>query len=158
VSAAEIRPAHRADVPAIVALLADDPLGRSRETVTEPLPEAYWQGFDDIAAQPGNFLLVAERAGTIVGCLQLTVIPGLTRRGLKRGLIEGVRIAAGERGQRLGERLVRHAIELARAEACGLVQLTSDKSRGDAHRFYARLGFRASHIGMKLALDESLVR
>ena len=87
-----IRPARREDVPAIVALLADDPLGRTRETATDPLPSAYRRAFDDIAAQPGNFLLVAERDGTIAGCLQLTVIPGLSRHGLKRGLIEAVRV------------------------------------------------------------------
>jgi ribosomal protein S18 acetylase RimI-like enzyme len=148
-----IRPARRADVPAIVALLADDPLGRSREDNADPLPDAYWRGFDDVAAQPGNRLLVAERAGSIVGCLQLTVIPGLSRRGMKRGLIEGVRVGAAERGQGLGEGLLRHAIDVARREGCGLVQLTSDKSRGSAHRFYERLGFAASHVGMKLELD-----
>ena len=88
----------------------------------------------------------------MAGCVQLTVIPGLSRRGLKRGLIEGVRIHSAERGKGLGERLIRHAIDLARVEGCGLVQLTSDSSRLDAHRFYERLGFVASHVGMKLAL------
>jgi len=148
-----IRPARREDVPAIVALLADDPLGRERETVGEKLPAAYWQAFDDIAGQSGNFLLVAERAGAMVGCLQLTVIPGLSRRGMKRGLIEAVRVGAACRGLGVGEQLVRRAIEIARAEGCGLVQLTSDISRADAHRFYGRLGFAASHVGFKLALD-----
>jgi ribosomal protein S18 acetylase RimI-like enzyme len=148
-----IRPARRDDVPAIVGLLADDPLGRERETAGDPLPAAYWQAFDDIAAQGGNVVLVAERAGAVVGCLQLTVIPGLSRRGMRRGLIEAVRVGAASRGLGLGERLVRHAIEIARDAGCGLVQLTTDKSRGDAHRFYERLGFVASHLGMKLALD-----
>jgi ribosomal protein S18 acetylase RimI-like enzyme len=152
-----IRPARRDDVPAIVALLADDPLGRERETAGDPLPAAYWQAFDDIAAQSGNFLLVAERAGAlpreVVGCLQLMAIPGLSRRGMKRGLIEAVRVGAACRGLGVGEQLVRHAIEIARDAGCGLVQLTTDKSRGDAHRFYERLGFVASHLGMKLALD-----
>jgi ribosomal protein S18 acetylase RimI-like enzyme len=148
-----IRPARRDDVPAIVGLLADDPLGRERETAGDPLPAAYWQAFDDIAAQGGNVVLVAERAGAVVGCLQLTVIPGLSRRGMKRGLIEAVRVGAACRGLGLGERLVRHAIEISREAGCGLVQLTTDKSRGDAHRFYERLGFVASHLGMKLALD-----
>jgi ribosomal protein S18 acetylase RimI-like enzyme len=147
-----IRHARRDDVPAIVALLADDPLGRARESHAGPLPEAYWRAFDEIAAQKGNVLLVAERDGAAVGCLQLTVIPGLSRRGMRRGQIEAVRVGAGERGRGLGERLVRHAIELARREGCGLVQLTSDMSRADAHRFYERLGFVASHLGMKLAL------
>jgi GNAT superfamily N-acetyltransferase len=148
-----IHPARREDVPAIVALLADDPLGQTREDNAGPLPDAYWRAFDEVAAQPGNFLLVADRAGTIVGCLQLTVIPGLSRRGLKRGLIEAVRVGAGARGHGLGEQLVRHAVGLARGEGCGLIQLTSDKSRPDAHRFYERLGFVASHVGMKLDLD-----
>ena len=148
-----IRPARREDVRAIVALLADDPLGQTREDDTDPLPEAYWRAFDAIAEQSGNFLLVAASGGAVTGCLQLTIIPGLSRRGMKRGLIEAVRIGAAGRGQGLGERLVRHAIEIARTEGCGLVQLTSDRSRADAHRFYKRLGFAASHVGMKLALD-----
>jgi len=149
-----LRPARREDVPAIVALLADDPLGRERETDSDPLPAAYGRAFDDIAAQGGNFLIVAERGGAeIVGCLQLTVIPGLSRHGMRRGLIEAVRVAAACRGLGLGERLVGRAIEIARAEGCGLVQLTSDQSRADAHRFYERLGFVASHLGFKLALD-----
>jgi GNAT superfamily N-acetyltransferase len=139
-------------VPAIVALLAGDPLGRTREVDTDPLPEAYWRAFDDIAAQPGNAVLVAGRGGAVAGCLRLTLIPGLSRRGMKRGLIEAVRVAAAGRGEGLGERLVRRAIEIAHAEGCGLVQLTSDKSRADAHRFYERLGFVASHVGMKLEL------
>jgi ribosomal protein S18 acetylase RimI-like enzyme len=146
-----IRPARRGDVPAIVALLADDPLGRTREEPSDL--EVYLQAFDDIAAQRGNHLFVAERAGVIVGCLQLTIIPGLSRAGMKRGQIEGVRVSAACRGQGLGERLVGHAIAAARREGCGLAQLTSDRSRADAHRFYQRLGFVASHVGMKLVLD-----
>jgi ribosomal protein S18 acetylase RimI-like enzyme len=149
-----IRPARREDVPAIVALLADDPLGQAREELADPPPEPYWQAFDDIAAQNGNHLLVAEHGGAVVGCLQLTVIPGLSRRGMKRGLIEAVRVDATYRGIGVGERLVRHAIEISRAAGGGLVQLTSDNARTDAHRFYQRLGFVASHVGMKLALDE----
>jgi ribosomal protein S18 acetylase RimI-like enzyme len=148
-----IRPALRDDVPAIVALLAADPLGATREENTDPLPAAYWQAFDEVAAQAGNVVFVAEQAGAIVGCLQLTIIPGLSRRGMKRGLIEAVRVGAQYRGLRIGELMVRHAIDAARNAGCGLVQLTTDKSRVDAHRFYERLGFVASHIGMKLALD-----
>lgn len=149
-----IRPATRGDVPAIVALLADDPLGRLRERLDEP--DAYRRAFDDIAAQSGNSVLVAERGGPggkeIVGCLQLTFIPGLARHGAMRGQIEGVRVAASRRGLGIGEQLIRHAIYLSRAAGCTLVQLTSDNSRGDAHRFYQRLGFVASHAGFKLAL------
>jgi ribosomal protein S18 acetylase RimI-like enzyme len=148
-----LRPARRDDVPAIVALLADDPLGQARETATDPLPEPYWRAFDELTAQTGNHLLVAERGGMVIGCLQLTIIPGLSRRGMKRGLIEAVRIGAASRGLGVGEQLVTHAIELARVAGCGLVQLTSDKTRADAHRFYERLGFVASHTGFKFALE-----
>lgn len=148
-----IRPAGRDDVPAIVALLADDALGRGREDLSDPPPEAYFRAFEAIAAQPGNFVFVAEIDGTVVGCLQLTVIPGLSRRGTARGLIEGVRVASDRRSQGIGERLVRDAVGRARAAGCGLVELTSDKSRLAAHRFYERLGFHASHVGMKLLLD-----
>jgi GNAT superfamily N-acetyltransferase len=106
-----------------------------------------------MAAQQGNSILVAEQAGRVIGCLQLTIIAGLSRRGLTRALIEGMRVAADSRGLRIGERLISHAIRLAREAGCGLVQLTSDNSRADAHRFYKRLGFVASHVGFKLALD-----
>src|SRR5207247_7960605 len=99
-----------------------------------PLPAAYGDAFDDLAAYRGNFLIVAEAAGAVIGCLQLTIIPGLSHCGTSRGQIEGVRIAAPWRGRGAGERLVRHAIEVARREGCGLVQLTSDNSRAAAHR------------------------
>jgi ribosomal protein S18 acetylase RimI-like enzyme len=149
-----IRTARREDIPAIVALLADDPLGATRETPDDL--RAYLTAFDEIAVQGGNCVLVAERDGPtgkeIIGCLQLTMIPGLARRGAKRGQIEGVRVAGGSRGLRIGERLIRHAIEASRAAGCALVQLTSDNSRADAHRFYTRLGFVASHAGFKLEL------
>lgn len=149
-----IRRATRADVPAIVALLADDPLGATREDPADLAP--YLRAFDDMAAQGGNEILIAERTGPtakeVVGCLQLTLIPGLSRHAAKRGLIEGVRVSAACRGLRIGERLIRHAIEASRAAGCGIVQLTSDNSRTDAHRFYERLGFVASHAGFKLAL------
>jgi ribosomal protein S18 acetylase RimI-like enzyme len=146
-----IREALADDVPAIAALLADDPLGATREDVGDLA--AYRRAFDAVAAQAGNTVLVAERGGAVIGCLQLTLIPGLSRRGTIRALIEGVRVSAGSRGLGVGERLIGHAIELARAAGCGLVQLTSDKSRSDAHRFYERLGIVASHVGFKLALD-----
>jgi ribosomal protein S18 acetylase RimI-like enzyme len=147
-----IRRATKADLPAIVRMLADDPLGRTRERFEEPLPEPYLAAFRAIEAQGGNSVLVAESGGRLVGCLQLTLIPGLTRLGMTRAQIEGVRVASTERGRRIGETLVEHAIAEARAAGCGLVQLTTDASRPDAHRFYERLGFTASHIGMKLAL------
>lgn len=148
-----IRPARQEDVPAIVALLADDPLGATREDIRDLA--AYRRAFDEVAAQDGNIILVAARgpaAEDILGCLQLTLIAGLSRHGMKRGQIEGVRVSAACRGRGIGERLVRHAVDTARAAGCGLVQLTSDLARPDAHRFYERLGFVASHVGMKLAL------
>jgi GNAT superfamily N-acetyltransferase len=147
-----IRSACREDLPAIVALLADDPLGRTREQFADPLPDAYWRAFDGIAAQSGNHLFVAEQDRAVVGCLQLTVIPGLSRRGMTRGLIEAVRVGAAYRGRGIGEQLIRHAIAIARNAGCGLIELTSDTSRFDAHRFYERLGFVASHVGLKLGL------
>ncbi|NBB82530.1 MAG: GNAT family N-acetyltransferase, partial [Alphaproteobacteria bacterium] len=132
--------------------LADDQLGVLREVLADPPPVPYREAFARIAASPDNLLLVAEVDGAAVGCLQLTIIPGLARQGQTRGQIEAVRIAVGHRSHGLGEQLVRAAIARARAAGCGLVQLTTDKRRTDAHRFYERLGFVASHEGMKLAL------
>jgi ribosomal protein S18 acetylase RimI-like enzyme len=144
-----IRGATEADLPALVALLADDVLGAGRESPGDP---DYAAAFSAMAAQGGNFMLVAEEAGRVVGCLQLTLIPGLSRRGMLRAQIESVRVAADARGRGLGEALVQDAIARARAAGAGLVQLTTDLAREDAHRFYERLGFLPSHMGMKLAL------
>ena len=108
-----------------------------------------------MAAQVGNVLLVATAGDEVVGCLQLVLVPGLSRVGMLRAQIEGVRVASAHRGRRIGERLVEDAIERARAANCGLVQLTSDTSRADAHRFYERLGFVPTHVGMKLSLDRA---
>ena len=145
--------ARREDVPAIVRLLADDMLGAKREQVEEPVAANYFRAFDEIAADPGNELLVAVRGDEVVGCLQLTIIPGLSRVGMKRGQLESVRVSSRHRGARVGEQLVLDAIARARAAGCGLVQLTSDSSRTDAQRFYQRLGFVATHVGMKLSLS-----
>jgi len=148
-----IRLADRADVPAIVRLLADDVLGATRELPAEPLAQAYWDAFDAMSAQGGNELYVAESDGEIVGCLQLSVIPGLSRIGMKRGQIEGVRVSSRHRGRRIGEAMVTAAIDRSRALGCRVVQLTTDRTRIDAHRFYQRLGFEATHVGMKLTLS-----
>ncbi|WP_448320589.1 N-acetyltransferase family protein [Streptomyces sp. CO7] len=145
-----IRPARVDDVPALVALYADDPLGALRETPDDLDP--YLVAFERLAADPNQHLMVAERAGTVVGTLQLTVIPGLSRRGTTRSVIEGVRVHSGERGSGLGTQLVRWAIEESGRQGCRLVQLTSDATRTDARRFYERLGFTASHLGFKLQL------
>ncbi len=148
-----VRAARRDDVPAIVRLLADDTLGASREQPADPLPQAYWDAFDAMSGQRGNELLVAEANGAVVGCLQLTVIPGLSRMGAKRGQIEGVRVSSKHRGRRIGEALVEAATDRARTLGCVLVQLTTDRRRVDAHRFDERLGFESTHIGMKRAIE-----
>jgi len=144
-----LREARREDVPAIVALLADDLLGAGREGAAD---DAYFAAFGHIEADPRSRLLVVEADGRVVGTLQLTTLPGLSRRGMLRGQIEAVRVAAGQRGRRLGRRMIEWAIEEARTEGCGLVQLTSDKQRPDAVRFYESLGFTASHEGLKRPL------
>lgn len=146
------RRATGADLPAIIALLADDPLGAAREDGGPPLNPLYGEAFAAIARDPNQFLAVVEEAGVVIGCLQLSFIPGLSRRGMWRGQIESVRIANGHRSQGLGRRMFEWAIAACRQRGCGLVQLTTDKSRPDALRFYESLGFRASHEGMKLAL------
>jgi GNAT superfamily N-acetyltransferase len=148
-----LRPARREDVCAIVAMLADDALGASREVLSDPLPQAYYDAFEEMARDPNNRLLIAEKGGAVVGTLQITYIRGLSRGGMRRALIEAVRVASDKRGEGIGEEIIRAVIALARAEGCAMVQLTTDKSRKDAHRFYERLGFAASHEGMKLMLD-----
>ncbi|MGW6152242.1 N-acetyltransferase family protein [Streptomyces sp. NPDC055144] len=146
----EIRPAVAADVPAIVAMLTDDPLGASRESPDDLTP--YLEAHSRIAGDPNQHLVVAVREGRTVGTLQLTVIPGLSRKGSTRSTIEGVRIHADERGSGLGTLLIEWAVNESRRQNCQLVQLTSDATRTDAHRFYERLGFEASHVGFKLQL------
>lgn len=146
----EIRPAALTDIPAVVAMLADDPLGAQRESPDDLAP--YRAAFQRLADDPNQHLVVAARDGVVVGTLQLTVIPGLSRRGSTRSIIEGVRIHADERGGGLGTRLIQWAVDESRHQDCQLVQLTSDATRTDAHRFYERLGFIASHVGFKLAL------
>jgi ribosomal protein S18 acetylase RimI-like enzyme len=147
------RSATTADLPAIVALLADDHLGRSREDPSLPLDQRYLEAFAAIQADKNQILAVADRGGQIVGCLQLSFVPGLSRFGMWRGQIEGVRVAAGQRGQGTGRAMIEWALQQCRTRRCGLVQLTSDKSRPDAIRFYESLGFVASHEGLKRALD-----
>ena len=150
-----LRPAKREELPAIVAMLASDQLGSIREQLSDPPPRIYYDAFDEMARDPNNLLLVAEQDGEIVGTLQLTFIRGVSRKGARRAQIEGVRVAGSHRGRGLGREIVLHAIGLARANGCSMVQLTADKKRKDAHRFYESLGFVASHEGMKLMLDPS---
>ena len=141
------------DLPSIVRLLADDPLGATREQVGPPLPPAYGTAFEAIERDPNNELIVVEAdTHVVVGVLQITFIPGISHRGAWRALIEGVRVAADVRSAGVGRQLLEWAIARARERGCRVVQLTSDKSRVDAMRFYERLGFVASHEGLKLTL------
>jgi GNAT superfamily N-acetyltransferase len=151
--ALEIGLAAKDDLPEIVRLLSDDPLGAKRETYAVPLPASYHAAFDAIERDDNNDLVVARDEGRIVGVLQITFIPNITYRGGWRALIEGVRVAADARSGGVGRRLVSWAIERARARGCHMVQLTSDKTRPDAIRFYRELGFTASHEGLKLHLE-----
>jgi GNAT superfamily N-acetyltransferase len=146
----EIRAATADDVPAIVGMLADDPLGAQRESPDDLDP--YLAALERLSADPNQHLVVAVRESRVVGTLQLTIVPGLSRRGATRSIVEGVRIHADERGSGLGTRLIEWAVDTSRRQGCQLVQLTSDTSRTDAHRFYERLGFTASHVGFKLPL------
>ena len=141
-----------ADLEAIVRLLADDALGAQRETVASPPAPCYVSAFQAIAADANQRLVLAADGDSIVGTLQLSFIPGIARRGAWRGQIEAVRIAASHRSAGLGQRMFEWAIEACRERGCQLVQLTTDKGRPDAHRFYEKLGFVASHEGYKLAL------
>jgi GNAT superfamily N-acetyltransferase len=140
------------DLAALVALLADDPIGRERESAETPLDPCYAEAFAAVDRDPNQLLAVAERDGQVIGVLQLSFIPGLTRRGMWRGQIEGVRVAAGARDGGIGRAMLEWAIAECRSRGCGMVQLTSDKRRSAAHGFYEALGFRATHEGYKLSL------
>jgi ribosomal protein S18 acetylase RimI-like enzyme len=147
------REASSTDLPEIIALLADDLLGATREVPSETIDQAYLDAFAAIEADGNQLLAVAVDVDEkVIGCLQLSFIPGLSRTGMWRAQIEGVRIAVGHRGGGLGSAMIQWAVDQARARGCGLVQLTSDKRRPDAIRFYERFGFVASHEGLKLDL------
>lgn len=148
-----IRDARAEDLPAIVAMLADDPLGAGRERVAEPLPPAYYVAFEEIESDPRQRLLVAESDHTLVGTLQLSIIPNLTFGGRRRAQVEGVRIAGSARGRGVGRSLMEHAKAIAREQGCHLLQLTTNRQRPEAVRFYERLGFVDSHHGLKLYLQ-----
>lgn len=151
-SAPTFRIARESDLEAVHALVVDDALARSRPGFTPTVTPAVRAAFADILANPHDEIWVGEQDGAIVATLQLTILSGLSRGGLRRGLIDAVRVRADRRGRGIGARLVQAAIERARERGCGLVQLTSDRRRTDAHRFYEQLGFEASHVGMKRAL------
>ena len=144
------RDATLADLPAIVALLAEDTLGEKREDASLPLDPAYERAFHLIDANPDQRQIVAEKGGAVIGTMQLTFIPGIAFRGAWRAQIEAVRVAGSLRGQGIGAKMINWAVEQCRARQCRMVQLTSDKSRDAAHRFYERLGWTRSHEGFKI--------
>jgi ribosomal protein S18 acetylase RimI-like enzyme len=146
------RRATREDLPAIVALLSDDALGQTREDASLPLAQSYLDAFAAIDADPNQYLAVVEAAGRVIGTLQLTFLPNISRKGAWRAQIEAVRIDASVRGEGLGRRMFDWSFEQARQRGCALVQLTSDHAREEAHRFYESLGFTAGHLGFKKAL------
>ena len=155
VAGASLRRARRADLPRLLELIADDVLGKNREAVGSDDP-AYSDAFDVIDRDPNQELLVAEIDGRVVGMLQLTLIPGLSRRGALRANIESVRVDHDCRSRGIGGWLIEQAVERAERRGCRLAQLTSDKRRTEAHRFYGRLGFVASHEGFKRTLNATL--
>jgi ribosomal protein S18 acetylase RimI-like enzyme len=151
ISKVTIRRARREDVTVIVRMLADDPLGGARERIEEPLPSSYYTAFEAVERDRNIQLVVAEDGeGAVVGCLQLCILPGLSSRGASRGLIEDVRVASRCRGRGIGEQLVQWAVTEARGRGCKLVELLTHHTRVDAQRFYERLGFARSHVGMTL--------
>jgi ribosomal protein S18 acetylase RimI-like enzyme len=145
-----LRPARRDDVAAIIAMLADDHLGRARERLENPLPTLYYDAFERLRRDPNIQLMVAEEGGNVVGCLQLCILPGLSSQGASRGLIEDVRVASDRRSRGIGEQLVQWAVGEARNKGCKLVELLTHHTRTDAQRFYERLGFARSHVGMTI--------
>ena len=150
-SSVTIRLARREDLPAIVGMLADDPLGRARERIEDPLPESYYRAFERVERDENLQLVVAvDEEGAVVGCLQLAVLPGVSSQGASRGLFEDVRVATHLRSRGIGEALVNWAIAEARAKGCNLVELLTHHTRVDAQRFYERLGFARSHVGMTI--------
>jgi ribosomal protein S18 acetylase RimI-like enzyme len=146
-----IRRARREDIGVIVAMLADDPLGGPRERIEDPLPQCYVAAFEQVSRDPNIQLVVAEDGeGTVVGCLQLCILPGLSSQGASRGLIEDVRVASHCRSRGIGEQIVQWAVAEARGRGCKVVELLTHHTRVDAQRFYERLGFARSHVGMTI--------
>ena len=151
ISPVTIRRARRDDVAVIVAMLADDRLGQARERLEDPLPPSYFRAFEALDRDPNIRLVVAaDTGGAVIGCLQLCILPGISSQGASRGLIEDVRVASHCRSRGIGEQLVQWAITEARANGCKLIELLTHQTRVDAQRFYERLGFLRSHVGMTL--------
>jgi ribosomal protein S18 acetylase RimI-like enzyme len=151
ISSVTIRPARRDDVGVIVGMLADDALGSGRERIEDPLPQSYFEAFEAVDRDPNIQLVIAQDGdGTVIGCLQLCILPGLSSQGASRALIEDVRVASHCRSRGIGEQLVQWAVREARGRGCKLVELLTHNTRVDAQRFYERLGFARSHVGMTL--------
>jgi len=146
------RLAGRADLPAIVRMLADDDLGSQRECYEDPLPESYYSAFEQIDHDPNHELIVAERNGEVIGTLHLIFMPSISFQGELRAQVESVRVDKRFQSQGIGGELMKWSMERARQRGAHVVQLTTHKTRLDAHRFYERLGFKGSHLGMKLSL------
>jgi ribosomal protein S18 acetylase RimI-like enzyme len=151
ISPVTIRRARRDDLGSIITMLADDPLGGQRERIEEPLPQAYFDAFERVQRDPNLQLVVAEDGeGAVIGCLQLCILPGVSSQGASRGLLEDVRVASHCRSRGVGEQLVQWAVAEARTSGCKLVELLTHHTRVDAQRFYERLGFARSHVGMTI--------
>jgi len=149
ISSITIRRARRDDVRTIVTMLADDRLGSARERLEDPLPQSYFEAFETVDRDPKLQLVVAvDKEGAVVGCLQLCILPGVSSQGASRGLLEDVRVASHCRSRGIGEQLVQWAVGEARTKGCKLVELLTHNTRVDAQRFYERLGFQRSHVGM----------
>ena len=148
----KFRQATREDLPEIVRMLSDDFLGAQRERYENPLPESYTRAFEEIQIDKNNELIIAELDGAVVGTLQITFTPSISFQGGKRATVESVRVDAQFRGQGIGRDLMLFAINRAREEKCVSMQLTTNADRTDAHRFYENLGFKGTHLGMKLSL------
>ena len=146
------RPARREDLPSIVRLLTEDELGSQRERFEDPLPESYYKAFEQIEKDSNHELIVAEMDGEVIGTLHLMFLPSISYQGGLRAQIESVRVDGKLRGRGIGSKMMRWAIERAKERDAHLVQLTTHRSRQDAHHFYERLGFKKSHVGMKLSL------
>jgi GNAT superfamily N-acetyltransferase len=146
------RLATREDVPSIVRMLADDELGSQRERYEEPLPDSYYSAFDLIDSDRNHELIVAEREGEVMGTLHLMFLPSLSFRGGLRAQVESVRVDKHYRGQGIGSQMIKWSMERAKQRGAHVVQLTTHQTRVDAHQFYERLGFKGSHLGMKISL------
>lgn len=146
------RLAQRADVPSIVRMLADDDLGRQRERYEDPLPETYYSAFEQIEKDPNHELIVAERNGEVIGTLHLMYLPSISYQGGLRAQIESVRVDKRFQSQGIGTEMMKWSMDRAKQRGAHIVQLTTHKTREGAHRFYERLGFKGTHLGMKLSL------